>query len=107
MSSGRDTEGSTATDEESTEQAPEGQASEAQASENGGDAKVKAPNHEESLIPDEERSDDGQVYVDREAIDFEPEEGLYSGTAVDGTTDIPGPHENADDTTEDTTDSVE
>ncbi len=34
--------------------------------------------------------DDGQDYVDRSVIDFDPEDGLYNGTAVDGTSDIPG-----------------
>jgi len=52
---------------------------------------------EERLIPEDEISEDGQVYVDREKIDFDPEEGLYSGTAVHGGTDIPGPHEQVDD----------
>jgi hypothetical protein len=55
------------------------------------------PDDQERLIPEEEISDDGQVYVDREKIDFDPEEGLYSGTAVHGGTDIPGPHEQVDD----------
>lgn len=36
--------------------------------------------------------DDDQDYVDRSAIDFDPNEGLYSGTAVDGSTKIPGEH---------------
>jgi hypothetical protein len=48
---------------------------------------------EDRLIPPEEISEDGQVYVDRDTIDFDPAEGMYSGTAVDGSTDIPGPHE--------------
>lgn len=52
---------------------------------------------EERLIPEEEIAEDGQVYVDREKIDFDPQEGLYSGTAVHGGTDIPGPHEQVDD----------
>jgi hypothetical protein len=52
---------------------------------------------EQRLIPEEEISDDGQVYVQRDDIDFDPEEGLYSGTAVHGGTDIPGPHEQVDD----------
>lgn len=37
--------------------------------------------------------DDGQLYVDRSLIDFDPADGLYTGTAVDGTSRIPGPHE--------------
>lgn len=40
---------------------------------------------------------DGQEYVDRDVIDFDPADGLYSGTAVDGTSEIPGPHESGDD----------
>jgi hypothetical protein len=55
------------------------------------------PDDQERLIPDEEISEDGQVYVDRDKIDFDPEDGLYSGTAVHGGTDIPGPHEQVDD----------
>jgi hypothetical protein len=35
---------------------------------------------------------DGQDYIDRSKIDFDPKDGLYSGTAVDGTSEIPGPH---------------
>jgi hypothetical protein len=41
--------------------------------------------------------DDGQDYIDRSTIDFDPDEGLLSGTAIDGDTDIPGPHERGDD----------
>jgi hypothetical protein len=55
------------------------------------------PDDQERLIPEEEISEDGQVYVDRDKIDFDPEDGLYSGTAVHGGTDIPGPHEQVDD----------
>jgi hypothetical protein len=62
----------------------------------GGQDSGKATD-EERLIPDEERADDGQVYVDRDNVDFDPEQGLYSGTAVHGGTDIPGPHEQVDD----------
>jgi hypothetical protein len=42
--------------------------------------------------------DDGQDYVDRSKIDFDPADGLYSGTAVDGTSEIPG---TADESSED------
>ena len=35
--------------------------------------------------------------VDRDKVDFDPDEGLYSGTAVDGTSEIPGPHEEQED----------
>lgn len=57
----------------------------------------QTPDEQERLIPEEEIAEDGQVYVDRDKIDFEPEDGLYSGTAVHGGTDIPGPHEQVDD----------
>lgn len=63
----------------------------------GDDDSERQTTEEERLIPDDEISEDGQVYVDREQIDFDPEEGLYSGTAVHGGTDIPGPHEQVDD----------
>ncbi|MEO9138014.1 MAG: hypothetical protein ABI345_03010 [Jatrophihabitans sp.] len=36
-------------------------------------------------------NDDGQDYVDRSVIDFDPKDGLFTGTAVDGTSDIPDP----------------
>jgi hypothetical protein len=39
-------------------------------------------------------------YVDRSKIDFDPADGLYSGTAVDGTSEIPGPHDDASDEAE-------
>jgi hypothetical protein len=39
-----------------------------------------------------DRSDESQSFVDQSKIDFDPDEGVYSGTAVDGTSDIPGPH---------------
>lgn len=37
--------------------------------------------------------DETQDFVDRSKIDFDPEDGLYTGSAVDGTSDIPGPSE--------------
>lgn len=37
--------------------------------------------------------DESQDFVDRSIIDFDPADGLYTGTAVDGTSEIPGPHE--------------
>jgi hypothetical protein len=40
--------------------------------------------------------DDAHQYIDRSKIDFDPEDGLYTGTAVDGTSEIPGPHEQDD-----------
>jgi hypothetical protein len=45
----------------------------------------------------ENLDDDGQDRVDRSKIDFDPDDGLYSGTAVEGTSEIPGPHERGDD----------
>ena len=42
---------------------------------------------EETL--DEVREDDGQIYVPRDDVDFDPDDGLLSGTAIDGTSDIP------------------
>jgi len=38
---------------------------------------------------DEIREDDGQIYVERDKVDFDPDEGLLAGTAIDGTSDIP------------------
>jgi hypothetical protein len=50
--------------------------------------------------PENERSggSDGEShqFVDRSKIDFDPEDGLYTGTAVEGTSEIPGPHEQDD-----------
>jgi hypothetical protein len=42
---------------------------------------------EETL--DDVREDDGQIYVPRDEVDFDPDDGLLSGTAIDGTSDIP------------------
>jgi hypothetical protein len=39
-----------------------------------------------------DRSDDSQDFVDTSVIDFDPDDGLYSGTAVEGTSEIAGPH---------------
>ena len=44
-----------------------------------------------------DREDESQEFVDQSRIDFDPDEGLYSGTAVDGSSEIPGPHLNQDD----------
>lgn len=38
---------------------------------------------------DEAREDDGQIYVERDKIDFDPDDGLLSGTAFDDTSDKP------------------
>ena len=43
-----------------------------------------------------DRSDESQDFVDTSKIDFDPDEGVYSGTAVDGTSEIPGPHLDGD-----------
>jgi hypothetical protein len=43
-----------------------------------------------------DRSDESQDFVDQSKIDFDPDEGLYSGTAVKGGTEIPGPHLDAE-----------
>lgn len=51
------------------------------------------PMRDDPLRDEDGRDEDGQMRVDRDAIDFDPDEGLYSGTAVDGTSRIPGPHE--------------
>lgn len=49
------------------------------------------------------REDDGQDYIDRSSIDFDPDEGLLSGTAIEGTSNIPGPHERGEDADPDDT----
>jgi hypothetical protein len=36
---------------------------------------------------------DEPEYLDRSKLDFDPDDGLYTGTAVEGTSEIPGPHE--------------
>lgn len=43
-----------------------------------------------------DRSDEEQIFVDQSKIDFDPDDGLYSGTAVDGSSEIPGPHQDGD-----------
>jgi hypothetical protein len=43
-----------------------------------------------------DRSDEDQSFVDQSTIDFNPDDGLYSGTAVDGSSEIPGPHQDND-----------
>ncbi|HEV7206478.1 MAG TPA: hypothetical protein VGN18_17870 [Jatrophihabitans sp.] len=44
-----------------------------------------------------EESEHEQEYVDRANLDFDPDDGLYTGTAVNGGTKIPGPHDQVDD----------
>ena len=45
--------------------------------------------------------EDGHDRIDRDSIDFDPDDGLLSGTAINGGTKIPGPHEHVDDVMED------
>ncbi len=74
------------------------------------------PDDDENAAPDDaEGNADGNgerppppqeepVYNDRSKLDFDPDDGLFTGTAVDGGTDIPGPHENVDDVDPDDSD---
>jgi hypothetical protein len=39
-----------------------------------------------------DRDDPAHEFVDQSKIDFDPDDGLYSGTAVTGASEIPGPH---------------
>jgi hypothetical protein len=43
-----------------------------------------------------DRQAEEHTFVDQSKIDFDPDEGLYSGTAVDGSSEIPGPHIDAE-----------
>jgi hypothetical protein len=43
-----------------------------------------------------DRSDEEQSFVDQSKMDFDPDDGLYSGTAVDGSSEIPGPHQDSE-----------
>lgn len=45
---------------------------------------------------DEVREDDGQIYVDRDKVDFDPAEGLLSGSAFDEKDEDAEPAEDAD-----------
>jgi hypothetical protein len=42
--------------------------------------------------PDDDRAPDGQIYVHCDGLDFDPDDGRYTGTTVTGSTDIPGDH---------------
>jgi hypothetical protein len=44
-----------------------------------------------------DREDESQDFVDKSKLDFDPDDGIYSGTAVDGSSEIPGPHLDHDD----------
>jgi len=46
--------------------------------------------------PHLDRSDENHMFVDPDSLDFDPDEGLYSGTAVEGNSEIPGPHVDAE-----------
>jgi hypothetical protein len=39
-----------------------------------------------------DRDDEDHDFIDKSKADFDPDDGLYSGTAVDGESEIPGPH---------------
>ncbi|HJQ44262.1 MAG TPA: hypothetical protein VJ831_14335 [Jatrophihabitantaceae bacterium] len=54
-------------------------------------------NPEDKQKLEQAREDDGQEYLDRDKLDFDPDEGLLSGTAVEGESKIPGPHEHGPD----------
>jgi hypothetical protein len=43
-----------------------------------------------------DRNDQGHDFVDQSKIDFDPDDGLYSGTAVEGNSEIAGPHMDTD-----------
>jgi hypothetical protein len=58
-------------------------------------------NDEQTQQLHEHREGDGQEYLERDKLDFDPDEGLLSGTAVDGTSKIPGPHEHGPETPDD------
>ena len=43
-----------------------------------------------------DRADEDHDFVDQSKIDFDPDDGLYSGTAVEGNSEIAGPHMDTD-----------
>ena len=43
-----------------------------------------------------DRDDEDHDFVDQSKIDFDPDDGLYSGTAVEGNSEIAGPHMDTD-----------
>jgi hypothetical protein len=43
-----------------------------------------------------DRDDQDHDFIDQSQVDFDPDDGLYSGTAVDGTSEIAGPHIDAE-----------
>ena len=66
---------------------------------NAGKASVMAEQHSpgsEKMHLD--RDDEDHLFVDQSKIDFDPDDGLLSGTAIDGTSDIPDPDNGGSDT---------
>jgi hypothetical protein len=43
-----------------------------------------------------DRDDQDHDFIEQSQVDFDPDDGLYSGTAVDGTSEIAGPHIDAE-----------
>ncbi|HZC69922.1 MAG TPA: hypothetical protein VE442_04460 [Jatrophihabitans sp.] len=43
-----------------------------------------------------DRDDPDHTFADQSQMDFDPDDGLYTGTVVDGTSEIPGPHIDAE-----------
>ncbi len=60
------------------------------------------PNNQHGNLP--QGNDNEPEYLDRDKLDFDPDDGLYTGTAVEGTSEIPGPHENDDDSANESAD---
>jgi len=56
----------------------------------------QSPEKTDSDKPRLDRQDEAHDFVDQSKIDFDPDDGLYSGTAIDGTSEIAGPHIDAD-----------
>lgn len=52
----------------------------------------QSPETAESDKPRLDRDDEEHDFVDQSKIDFDPDDGLYSGTAIDGSSEIAGPH---------------
>lgn len=90
MDSEQDTEQSTT--DSSDEQEESTQSSDDGASEEGKSEDGKSEDGKSDFKYGEDESQD---FVDRSKIDFDPEDGLYTGTAITGDSDIPGPSETA------------
>ena len=80
-------DGADSTPQGSDESAPEGGAEPAP-----GSSDIPEPKEDGDGKIALDRTDESQDFVDQSKIDFDPDDGLYSGTAVDGTSEIPGPH---------------